>query len=100
MKFVKISMKDGSVWIIPGQFVASNYADEVSDRKDDVAFKEASDFCLNRNKELISWAEQMHWSEVKHIARRIKDPDYVDYSKDWAEGTKTIISKELDELNK
>ena len=90
-----VTMPDGSRWEVPVELIAKNRAAEYLDE-----FGYDLELSLNTDtiplfqqcpEQVMEWAQNnMNWSEVMNVARRISDPIAPDYKDGWVNGEVTL----------
>jgi len=103
MKFLRVTMPDGSQYDVPADIIASNRAAYYAERdtkttcgaKYDKAFKEEYDYTLDNDDEIMDWsANNMNWSDVKSLAKKVEDSGKLsaeDFQEGWVNGEKEIV---------
>ncbi len=92
-KKIRVTMPDGSLWDVPADAVARNYAEYYSDEKSGDAFDAEYKDAMSSSEMLLDWAaNNMNWSDVEGVAKLYRKPDQeVDYQEGWVNGDKTVI---------
>ena len=77
MKYIRVTMPDGSRWDVPAGLVAADRAAYYADQGDN--YEEEYDYTMN-------------WSDVEHAASFVaQDAGAVDYQEGWVNGKKEIV---------
>jgi hypothetical protein len=91
MKAIKVTMQDGSQWIVPADIVAKDAATYYSTR-DWEDHDETYTYFVNDDGELLNWAEgNMEWEDVVKHARMVTGPQAPNYHEAWINGDKEIV---------
>ena len=96
MKYLRVTMPDGSKWDVPVYVIAKNRAEwyahefggdvERSLAEDTLPLFEADAF------EIEDWASNnMNWSDVEVYAHKAKPGPEVDYDEGWMNGDKDVV---------
>lgn len=94
MKFLRVTMPDGSQWDIPADFIASNRATNLAVQDPNLTFAQIYHQTMAIAGELKEWAENnMNWDDVSHRAERVAGPTTINYQEGWVNGPKLIIEK-------
>jgi hypothetical protein len=103
MKFLRVTMPDGSQYDVPAYLIASNratyYAEcdtgETSGPEFDKIFKIEFDYAMACHDEIVDWAaNNMNWSNVSGDSERVGgtlSPE--DFQEGWLNGDKEIVDK-------
>lgn len=84
VKRIKVRFRDNSIWDIPLLFIAEHRAKFYANEDPDTTFDEELEFALEDEYVCIDRAQNnMDWSDVKHIAKRIEHPILIDYDEKW-----------------
>lgn len=98
-RVLKVSMPDGTTWVIPASLIARKRAEyyaqvdvDAGDGEFDELYGKEYDYSFNDASELLDWAgNNMNWSDVKAEARQVRCDKYVDYDKEWMNAEKEIM---------
>lgn len=94
VKYLLVTMPDGTVWEVPAAFIAKNRTAYYAEKEKFVeGSKEWADEYESSmdDSELMDWAaSNMNWEDVEAEARRVTDP-VVDYDDGWCNGDKEIV---------
>lgn len=92
MKYIRVTMPDGSKWDVPAKVVAESYAKYYSDEDTGYCeYDDEYDLIMGDNVGLVDWAENnMDWTEVSDAASQAVAPS-VDYEQGWVNGQKEIM---------
>jgi len=94
MKFLRVTMPDGSKWDVPARVIAENRAKYYAEVDSDTTYQEEFEFTMSDNYELKDWAAgNMNWSDVENHAQYVINPPTPDYQEGWVNGEKEIIEK-------
>lgn len=96
MKYLRVTMPDGSQWDVPADVIAGNRAKLLASRQHVIdytqAYKYFYEYTCGDNDELIYWASHnMNWKGVKKVAVRAPVSTSVDYQEGWVNGPKQIV---------
>ena len=92
MKYLRVTMPDGTIWEIPAERIAENRARYYSDRDEDTTFQEEFDYTMGENSELLDWApNNMDWADVEDVATMTDAPGNPDYNEGWVNADKEIV---------
>jgi hypothetical protein len=94
MKYLRITMPDGSKWDVPCEVIAKNRASFYAEKGD--SYQEEFDYTMGIDFELRDWAaDNMNWDEVEEFATKAPEEQQepVDYQEGWVNGEKEIIEK-------
>jgi len=102
MKFLRVTMPDGSKWDVRADIIASNRATHYALRAGSrgsaeygVAYDREYDYTWNEGDEMMDWARNnMDWSDVEMHAKRVGVADDIDFNEGWANGAMTVVEKE------
>ena len=97
-KILQVTMPDASVWEIPAEIVAKDYAGRAVITDPSADFEEKFSCMMDDRHALISWAtESMDSKNVARHAHKILPPVYevMDFQKGWVKGEKRMIEGEL-----
>lgn len=91
MKYLRVTMPDGSRWDVPAGLIAANRAAYYADQGDN--YEEEYDYTMSDDYQLTDWAaNNMNWSDVQHVAVEVaREGDAVDYQEGWVNGEKEIV---------
>lgn len=90
VKFLRVTMRDGSTWEIPAVVIAEHRARYYADKGDD--FDEERAFALSSDHELLDWASNnMDWADVQEHAEQLKPCDPIDHDEAWVNARKVVI---------
>ena len=99
MKYLRVTMPDGSQWDVPADKVATHRAKycakrDLEDGLDyDQSYQEEYEFTMENEDELLDWAaNNMNWRDIARYARKapIKKAK-VDFQEGWINGEKEIV---------
>ncbi len=103
VKYLKVTMSDGSKYDVPATIIAKNRAlyyakHDVKQPDNELSYEEiynqVYEDTLSDNYEFIDWAENnMNWDDIKSFAIKVQDADEVDFQECWVNGEKEIITK-------
>lgn len=104
MKYIRVTMPDGSKWDIFASFIARDRAryyakregGEINSKEWRKIYKEEYEITMEDRLELIDWlANNMNWSDVENIAEKIEDNILreKDFQEGICNGEKEIIEK-------
>ncbi len=99
VKYLRVTMPDGSQWDIEAKVIADNRAQYYADQEDpeDPAaqhevYKEEFEYAMGDDSELLDWApNNMDWADVEHVAVRHHPPDEDTYGDAWCNAPKEIV---------
>jgi hypothetical protein len=98
MKYLRVTMSDGSRWDVPVEVIARSratyYASEFGGDAEKSLKEDTLPLFEEDSYEIEDWAaSNMNWSDVAEVARRAPDvpkPE-VDYQEGWLNGDKEIV---------
>jgi hypothetical protein len=110
MKFILVTMPDGSVWKVLASAVASNraeyfaYADLDTNADADtqqsawrIAFDRDYQEVINDDTELLDWAaNNMNWTDVAYYSAKVSEPEQLtpeQFQEGWINGEKRIVNE-------
>lgn len=102
VKYLRVTMPDGSKWDVPAQMIAhdraKSYADTDAGRPDgeefDRLYTEELAFTLSSDEEIEDWAaNNMNWEDVAPLAVMTAPSVDVDYQEGWVNGDKEVIER-------
>lgn len=88
MKYLRVTMPDGSRWDVPAEVIAKNKAERCGAGQDMVRDT------LRDENELRDWAaNNMNWTDVQSVAKKaeIIPMPQADYQDGWINGHKEIL---------
>jgi hypothetical protein len=101
MKYIRVTMPDGSDWQVPASLVAEPRARYYAEH--DTGQTEGEDFEVAFRTEvrnvvaadLIDWAQNnMNWEDVQANAVMVLTPDsHVDYQEGWVNGEMRVVDQ-------
>ena len=95
MKYLKVTMPDGSKWVVPARIIAHNRA-RYYNSQEPGCYDDEFDFTMGDSYELRDWAgNNMDWKDVKVAAVQIKTPESCDYQDGWVKGAKEVVELNL-----
>ena len=97
-KALRVTMPDGSKFDIPVMVIARDRANHYVAEFDGSVVKSLEEDTLplfeSDNYEIEDWAaNNMDWDQVRVYARKVEDPEGVDYQEGWVNGEKEIVDK-------
>ena len=92
MKYLRVTMPDGSKWDVPANVIANHRA-LIRERDEQGTYTKELEFAIADDFELEDWAaNNMNWRDVQHFAERFEDaPATVDYQEGWTNGEKEVV---------
>lgn len=96
MKYLRVTMPDGSKWDVPAHIIAENrakyYADDKNDPNDPV-YREELAYTLENDDEIEDWSSNnMNWEDVQaHAVRADVEAETPDYQEGWVNGEKEVV---------
>jgi hypothetical protein len=95
MKYLRVTMPDGSKWDVPAKIIAENRALEVADGAQFLGTTQAEvEYALDNYAVLVDWAENnMNWDNVRSAAVMVKSEAAMDFQDGWVNGNKELIEK-------
>lgn len=98
-KYIQVTMKDGSSWLIPAQIVAvakANFdADQIETDNEELLDQyrlSQTEQALANPTALIEFARNwMKWEDVQGKAVQLRKPVYFDYSDEWDSADMNIV---------
>lgn len=101
VKYIRVTMPDGSLWDVPAALVADDRAQYYARKDADAGEGEYQElytkelaYTLGDAGELFDWAaNNMNWSDVQASASQVQapPPPAVDYADGWTNGDKRIV---------
>jgi hypothetical protein len=92
MKYLRVTMPDGSKWDVPASIVAENRALHYSDGVKDGDYDEEYETAMAHEYTIKDWAaNNMNWSDVQDEARKVSEPNLGDFQEGWMNGEKEIV---------
>lgn len=102
-KQLVVKFSDGSKWGIPAEYIARKRAEyyalhdiggsltpENTEDYNRIVTEEIG-YALNDDYEITDWASNnMDWSDVVDLARRISEPKAIDMQKEWSNAEKKV----------
>jgi hypothetical protein len=105
MKFIRVTMPDGSRWDVPAARVADDMAlhrskadllDTMPMHEHTTAFQEEFHAAMADHDDLLDWASNnMDWSDVVRVAQPVQEATEVDYQEGWMNGDKQIVDRPI-----
>lgn len=99
MKYLQVTMPDGSKWNVPAKIIAENRADYYGKKEPPYkkTFKEEFAHAMSDPEDLIDWAaNNMNWSDVESVAKLSEDANPIDFQEGWCNGEKEVIEVDGD----
>jgi len=98
MKFLQITMLDGSKYEVPANLIAEDraryYGREDPEPDFETTYQKELAYTLEEDYELCDWAaNNMNWAEVEPFSVRIADPPPPNLQEGWNNGEKKVISR-------
>jgi len=95
MKYVRVTMPDGSQWDIPAMYIAHHRAAYYASQETDTRYVTIYDNTLAFSDLLFEWADnRMSWDEIRTVARRVViEADIPLYQDAWPNALKEIIEQ-------
>jgi hypothetical protein len=96
MKYLRVTMPDGSKWDVPARVIAENRARYYAKIDPNTTYEGEFDYTMSNNYELKDWAAgNMNWSDVEDHAKRVAVPPLEpDYQEGWVNGEKEIVERD------
>jgi hypothetical protein len=92
MKYLRVTMPDGSRWDVPAHLIATSRAKYYAKNKFPKLFEHEFDSTMGSLDRLLDWAENdMNWSQVKAYATKVEGAQPVDYEDGWTNGEKELV---------
>jgi hypothetical protein len=98
MRFLKVTMPDGSRWAVPAEVVARSYADhyEGTENTEGAEYKSSFNEAMGNASILRDWAQNnMNWSDVAHCAKKVEPAPQpkVDFQEGWINGPMEVFDE-------
>lgn len=88
MKYLRVTMPDGSRWDVPAETIARNKANHYADEPDEF------ENTMKDEDDLMDWAaNNMNWSDVAGCAIKVLASAPVDFQEGWMNGEKEIVER-------
>jgi hypothetical protein len=94
MKYLRVTMPDGSKWDVEAMLISENRADYYSQKEEMTAaeYQEEIEFAMKNAYELHDWAaNNMNWEDVKEFAKLVTDRPDIDYQEGWVNGEYEVV---------
>ena len=94
---LRVTMPDGSRWDVPVEIIArnraENYKNEFHDSVEESLAEDTIPTFLEDTFEIEDWAaNNMNWSDVKHLAVKVNEPlPVIDWEEGWCNGEAEVI---------
>jgi len=91
MKYLLVTMSDGTVWKIPASVIADVRAKYYAKNDPDATYQEEFDYAMRDTYEITDWAaNQMNWKDVEEHAT-IHRVSKVDNHREWLNAKKEVV---------
>lgn len=103
-RYLAITVKDGSVWGVPVEFIARNraafYASEFNGSLERSLIEDTVPLFLDSDYSISDWAlNNMKWSDFDGHQVKIKDAPPPDFNKAWLSGDNELLWVDNAQLN-
>lgn len=98
MKYLRVTMPDGSKWDVPLSVVVEDVVSHYANRNGDPRGNIETIYDDMDNSDFIDWARNnMNWSDVEGHAAKSSDAELPDFQEGWCNGDHEIIHDKDDD---
>lgn len=102
MRYLRVTMTDGSVWEVPVSVIAKSREKSYREMgRHDLSDPENSDLLAAEfereadDYDIADWAgNNMNWSDVKDVAVQVSPPPPPNFEEGWMNGKKKVVQRE------
>jgi hypothetical protein len=102
MKYIHVTMPDGSKWRVKAEIVAASratyYASDGRTPREAARWGLENIYAMTHDDELLDWAaNNMNWTDVSRVAERVPEPtpgmSPEQFQEGWVNGGKVVVDE-------